>query len=75
MEQPPTAVIDKDIRSGRSSVSTAIYADIVFCGDRSGSMKTMGDSVFKGLIELIWFVFVINLEKSFTFAHVLKIIL
>lgn len=53
MEQPPPAVIDKDIRSGRSSVSTAIYADIVFCGDRSGSMKTMGDSVFKGLIEFI----------------------
>ena len=45
--------INKDIRRGSCSVSTAIYADIVFCGDRSGSMQTMEDSVFKGLIEFI----------------------
>ena len=45
--------IKRDVRQGKSSASTAIFADIVFCGDRSRSMSSMGDAPYKGLIEFI----------------------
>ena len=45
--------IKRDVRRGKSSASSAIFADIVFCGDRSGSMSSMGDAPYKGLVEFI----------------------